>query len=105
MLEEFRTRAAFVGRLAEIDALLWAQTDRGGPAVRAAMADHLSALGIRRLETPANADAFVVTEGVGEAFELLNPADVDDLTGKVILAGQLRRIAADAAQNHTGEEA
>lgn len=105
VLEEFRTRAAFAGRLAEIDALLWTQTDRGGPAVRAAMADHLSALGIHRLETPANADAFVVTEGVGEAFELLSPAYVDDLTGKVILAGQLRRIAADAAQNHTGEEA
>lgn len=105
VLEEFRTRAAFAGRLAEIDALLWTQTDHGGPAVRTAMADHLSALGIRRLETPANADAFVVTEGVGEAFELLSPAYVDDLTGKVILAGQLRRIAADAAQNHTGEEA
>ncbi|MEW2283236.1 hypothetical protein [Streptomyces sp. NPDC047841] len=105
VLDEFRTRAAFTGRVAEMDALLWTQPDHGGPAVRAAMADHLKALGIRRLDTPEQAEAFVVTEGAGDAFELLRPAYVDELTGKVILAGQLRRIAADAAQHTTGEDA
>ncbi|MGW2098365.1 hypothetical protein ACWCPX_11790 [Streptomyces olivaceoviridis] len=105
VLDEFRTRAAFTGRVAEMDALLWTQPDHGGPAVRASMADHLKALGIRRLDTPDQAEAFVVTEGTGEAFELLRPAYVDELTGKVILAGQLRRIAPDAAQHTTGEDA
>ncbi|MEV5144860.1 hypothetical protein AB0L14_10540 [Streptomyces sp. NPDC052727] len=105
VLDEFRTRAAFTGRVAEMDALLWTQPDHGGPAVRASMADHLKALGIRRLDTPDQAEAFVVTEGTGDAFELLRPAYVDDLTGKVILAGQLRRIAPDAAQHTTGEDA
>ncbi|MGW2771102.1 hypothetical protein ACWC4C_00680 [Streptomyces olivaceoviridis] len=105
VLDEFRTRAAFTGRMAEMDALLWTQPDHGGPAVRASMADHLKALGIRRLDTPDQAEAFVVTEGTGEAFELLRPAYVDELTGKVILAGQLRRIAPDAAQHTTGEDA
>ncbi|AEY92283.1 hypothetical protein SHJG_7016 [Streptomyces hygroscopicus subsp. jinggangensis 5008] len=105
VLDEFRTRAAFTGRVAEMDALLWTQPDHGGPAVRASMADHLKALGIRRLDTPDQAEAFVVTEGTGEAFELLRPAYVGELTGKVILAGQLRRIAPDAAQHTTGEDA
>ncbi|KMS66495.1 MULTISPECIES: hypothetical protein [Streptomyces] len=105
VLDEFRTRAAFTGRVAEMDALLWTQPDHGGPAVRASMADHLKALGIRRLDAPDRAEAFVVTEGTGDAFELLRPAYVDDLTGKVILAGQLRRIAPDAAQHTTGEDA
>lgn len=105
VLDEFRTRAAFTGRVAEMDALLWTQPDHGGPAVRASMADHLKALGIRRLDTPDQAEAFVVTEGTGDAFELLRPAYVDELTGKVILAGQLRRIAPDAAQHTTGEDA
>ncbi|POX60754.1 hypothetical protein C3492_25720 [Streptomyces sp. Ru62] len=105
VLDEFRTRAAFTGRVAEMDALLWTQPDHGGPAVRTSMADHLKALGIRRLDTPDQAEAFVVTEGTGDAFELLRPAYVDELTGKVILAGQLRRIAPDAAQHTTGEDA
>jgi len=45
-----------------------------------------------------------VTEGDGDAFELLSPAYVDELTGKVILAGQLRRVA-DPADTKWGEEA
>ncbi|MEV5986426.1 hypothetical protein AB0L85_15640 [Streptomyces sp. NPDC052051] len=107
VLDEFKTRATFAGRLAEIDALLWAQSGSVGQTAEATMADHLAALGIRRVEVPEGSDteAFVVTEGEGEAFELLRPAYVDTMTGKLILAGQLKRVPGSIAQNTSGGEA
>lgn len=105
VLDEFRQRALFVGRIAEIDALLWSSPDRGGLAVRSAMAEHFAALGVRRIEEPGEAQAFVVTEGEGELLELLRPAYVDERTGKVILAGQLRRVRANAGVDLAGGEA
>ncbi|WP_240676885.1 hypothetical protein [Actinacidiphila soli] len=92
VLEEFRTRAQFAGRLAEIDALLWSQAAHGGDTVGGAMTAHLGELLLLRVTEPEENDRFVVTEGEGEFFELLRPAYVDELTGKVILAGQLRRV-------------
>ncbi|MFI2506687.1 hypothetical protein [Streptomyces sp. NPDC018972] len=100
VLDEFRTRTQFAGRLAEIDALVWAQTAHGGDLLGGAMREHLRALRILRVAEPEESDRFVVTEGEGEAFEVLRPAYVDEVTGKVILAGHLRRVSGPAA----GEE-
>lgn len=93
VLDEFRTRAQFAGRMVEIDALLGSQDGfDGGSIVEVAMMAHLRELRISKVTEPEESDRFVVTEGEGAAFELLRPAYVDELTGKVILAGQLRRV-------------
>ncbi|MEU2097119.1 hypothetical protein ABZ741_35555 [Streptomyces globisporus] len=104
VLDEFRTRAQFAGRLAEIDALLWSRAGDSRETVGGAMTAHLRELRLRRVTEPEESDRFVVTEGEGDAFELLSPAYVDELTGKVILAGQLRRITGPAGVK-AGEEA
>ncbi|MDT0402001.1 hypothetical protein [Streptomyces edwardsiae] len=104
VLDEFRTRAQFAGRLAEIDALLWTQPDHGGDLVTGTLEDHLRQLRLSRLTEPEESDRFVVTEGEGDGFEVLRPAYVDELTGKVVLAGHLRRIPADDG-GAAGEEA
>jgi len=96
VLDEFRTRAQFAGRLAEIDALLWSRAGDSREAVDGAMTAHLRELRLLRVTEPEESDRFVVTEGEGDAFELLSPAYVDELIGKVILAGQLRRVAGPA---------
>ncbi|MFJ9806579.1 hypothetical protein [Streptomyces wuyuanensis] len=96
VLDEFRTRAQFAGCLAEIDALLWSRAGDSREAVDGAMTAHLRELRLLRVTEPEESDRFVVTEGEGDAFELLRPAYVDELTGKVILAGQLRRVAGPA---------
>ncbi|MFJ3617010.1 hypothetical protein ACIPSH_02505 [Streptomyces iakyrus] len=100
VLDEFRTRSQFAGRLAEIDALVWAQAAHGGDLLGGAMGEHLRGLRIRRVTEPEESDRFVVTEGEGEEFEVLRPAYVDEVTGKVILAGHLRRVSGPAV----GEE-
>lgn len=104
VLDEFRTRAQFTGRLAEIDALLRSRAGGSSEAVESAMSTHLRELRLLRVTEPEESDRFVVTEGEGDTFELLSPAYVDELTGKVVLAGQLRRVAAPAGVNG-GEEA
>jgi hypothetical protein len=100
VLDEFRTRTQFAGRLAEIDALVWTQAAHGGDLLGGAMGEHLRALRIRRVTEPEESDRFVVTEGEGKTFEVLRPAYVDEVTGKVILAGHLRRVSGTAV----GEE-
>ncbi|MFE2551764.1 hypothetical protein ACFXGI_24895 [Streptomyces sp. NPDC059355] len=104
VLDEFRTRAQFTGRLAEIDALLRSRAGGSPEAVASTMSAHLRELRLLRVTEPEESDRFVVTEGEGDAFELLSPAYVDELTGKVVLAGQLRRVAGPAGTN-VGEEA
>ncbi|MEU9111551.1 hypothetical protein AB0D04_07105 [Streptomyces sp. NPDC048483] len=104
VLDEFRTRAQFAGRIAEIDALLWSQAAHAGDTVEGAMTAHLRELRLLRVTEPEESDRFVVTEGEGEFYELLRPAYVDELTGKVILAGQLRRVPEHAGRT-AGEEA
>ncbi|MFG3249500.1 hypothetical protein [Streptomyces sp. NPDC048187] len=94
VLDEFRTRTQFAGRLAEIDALLWAQPDHGGELVNGHLVDHLRQLRLRRVTEPEEEGQFVVTEGEGDRFEVLRPAYVDELTGKVLLSGHLRRVPA-----------
>ncbi|GAA5213482.1 hypothetical protein GCM10023323_54650 [Streptomyces thinghirensis] len=94
VLDEFRTRTQFAGRLAEIDALLWAQPDHGGELVNGSLEHHLRQLRLRRVTEPEEEGQFVVTEGEGDGFEVLRPAYVDELTGKVLLAGHLRRVPA-----------
>lgn len=102
VLDEFRTRAQFAGRLAEIDALLWSEDGQRGNTVTTAMEAHLRELRLLRVTEPEHGDRFVVTEGEGERFEVLRPGYVDELTGKVILSGQLRRVA--GPEDATAEE-
>ncbi|MER8004676.1 hypothetical protein [Streptomyces sp. NPDC094149] len=92
VITEFRTRAQFVGRLCEIDALLHAQG--ASRTVADAMTEHLGQLQLRRVTDLDSPELFVVTEGQGENFEVLRPAYVDEATGKLALAGQLRRVDA-----------
>ncbi|MFE0888017.1 hypothetical protein ACFW4Q_03090 [Streptomyces rochei] len=102
VLDEFRTRTQFAGRLAEIDALLWAQPGHGGELVNGSLEDHLRQLCLRRVTEPDGEGQFVVTEGEGDGFEVLRPAYVDELTGKVLLSGHLRRVP--AGDSVVGEE-
>lgn len=102
VIAEFRTRAQFVGRLCEIDALL--HTQGVSTAVLDAMNEHLGQLQLRRVTDPESQELFVVTEGQGEYFEVLRPAYVDEATGKLALAGQLRRMAV-AGNEADGAEA
>lgn len=104
VLDEFRTRAQFSARLAEIDALLWSRAGDNRATIEGAMTAHLRELRLLRITEPEESDRFMVAEGEGDAFELLRPAYVDELTGKVILAGQLRRIA-EPTRVVAGEEA
>ncbi|MEU2997248.1 hypothetical protein ABZ684_06685 [Streptomyces sp. NPDC006995] len=101
VIAEFRTRAQFVGRLCEIDALLHAQSV--SQAVLDAMTEHLGHLQLRRVTDPGSQELFVVTEGQGEAFEVLRPAYVDEATGKLALAGQLRRVGAASSDAYVAE--
>ncbi len=101
VIAEFRTRAQFVGRLCEIDALLHAQGV--SQAVLDAMTEHLGHLQLRRVTDPGSQELFVVTEGQGEAFEVLRPAYVDEATGKLALAGQLRRVGAASSEAYVAE--
>lgn len=101
VIAEFRTRAQFVGRLCEIDALLQAQG--ASRAVVDAMTEHLDHLQLRRVTDPGSQELFVVTEGQGEAFEVLRPAYVDEATGKLALAGQLRRVSAAGSEADAAE--
>ncbi|MDX3180199.1 hypothetical protein PV334_02810 [Streptomyces sp. ME02-7008A-1] len=94
VLAEFRTRAEFVGRLCEIDALLQAQPVP--PTVADSMTEHLRHLRVRRVTDTTQRDLFVVTEGAGEHFEVLRPAYIDEATGKLVLSGQVRRMEAPA---------
>lgn len=102
VIAEFRTRAQFVGRLCEIDALL--HTQGVSKAVLGAMTEHLGQLQLRRVMDPEAQELFVVTEGQGEYFEVLRPAYVDEATGKLALAGQLRRMTV-AGNEADGAEA
>jgi len=92
VIAEFRTRAQFVARLCEMDALLHAQG--ASKPVLDASAEHLGQLQLRRVTDTVSQELFLVTEGEGESFEVLRPAYVDDATGKLVLVGQLRRVAA-----------
>ncbi|WP_406467275.1 hypothetical protein OH738_06185 [Streptomyces hirsutus] len=99
VLDEFRTRAQFVGRLAEIDALLWTSADHGGELVSGTLLDHLRQLRLLRITEPEEGGRFVVTEGEGDSLEVLRPAYVDEVTGNVIMSGHLRRVSArDSAE-------
>lgn len=95
ILAEFRTRAQFVGRLCEIDALL--QEEPTSATLRDSMTEHLRHLRLIRVTDSTQADLFVVTEGTGEHFEVLRPAYVDEATGKLALSGQVRRVERPAA--------
>ncbi|WP_322986059.1 hypothetical protein [Streptomyces sp. S584] len=90
VLTEFRTRAQFVGRLCEIDALLQAQPVP--PTVLDSMTEHLRHLRLSRITDSTQVDLFVVTEGTGKHFEVLRPAYIDEATGKLALSGQVRRM-------------
>ncbi|MEU3189071.1 hypothetical protein ABZ686_00165 [Streptomyces sp. NPDC006992] len=119
VLDEFRTRSQFAGRLAEIDALLRSRSmcapepaghvtaDESAEVALLAQSldEHLRDLHIRRIDTADESEAFVVTEGEGESFEVLRPAYVDEMTGKVILAGWLRRIPTTDALGTGGGDA
>ncbi|MFG3073959.1 hypothetical protein [Streptomyces sp. NPDC048225] len=102
VLDEFRTRTQFAGRLAEIDALLWAQPNHGGELVNGSLEDHLRQMRLRRVIEPEEEGQFAVTEGEGDRFEVLRPAYVDELTGKILLSGHLRRVP--AGDSFVGEE-
>ncbi|WP_328718888.1 hypothetical protein OHT52_04855 [Streptomyces sp. NBC_00247] len=91
VLEAFRTRDEHVARLVETD-LLACSPEQGAKAIRRAVRSSLVDMGVRVVEDAGEQELFVVVEGEGESFELIRPAYVDQATGKLLLAGQLRRL-------------
>ncbi|KOU77372.1 hypothetical protein ADK61_13285 [Streptomyces sp. XY66] len=104
VLEAFRTRDEHIARLVETD-LLAGTPGQGATSIRRAVRASLIDMGVRVVEEAAEQELFVVVEGEGEGFELVRPAYVDQATGKLLLAGQLRRIAAPRLpeQSHAGD--
>ncbi|MGW7042019.1 hypothetical protein ACWGDT_04690 [Streptomyces avermitilis] len=93
VLEAFRTRDEYIARLVETDATHW-NTKPSALIMRRAIRSSLIDTGVRVVEDSEEQELFVVVEGEGAAFEVVRPAYVDQATGKLILSGQLRRVAA-----------
>ncbi|QES38597.1 hypothetical protein DEJ48_38955 [Streptomyces venezuelae] len=106
VLDAFRTRDEHIARLVETD-LLASTPERGAKAIRRAVRSSLVDMGVRVVEEADEHELFVVVEGEGRGFELVRPAYVDQATGKLLLAGQLRRIPtpSDLSTQEQAEEA
>lgn len=90
VLGEFSTRALFAARLCETDAHLRGEdlSETG----RELLDDQLMQLQLRRITDPAvDPGLFQVVEGDGEHLVVLRAAYRDEVTGKLVLAGHLRR--------------
>ncbi len=105
VLEAFRSRDEYVARMVETD-LAASTANQNAAALRRSIRAALTNQGVRCVESPDEQDHFVVVEGQGAAFEVLRPAYVDQATGKLVLAGQLRRVpvANGVAQAHEERE-
>lgn len=105
VLEAFRSRDEYVARMVETD-LAASAANQNADALRRSIRTALVNQGVLCVESPDEQDHFVVVEGEGEAFEVLRPAYVDQATGKLVLAGQLRRVPIfdDVARVPGGEE-
>jgi hypothetical protein len=92
VLDVFRSREQHVAHLAEIDR--YVQNPRNSPrTARVFIAERLKAAGLRRITDPAETEHFVLT-GNGDGGDYLVVADpgyVDEVTGRLVLAGQLYR--------------
>ncbi|GGU88047.1 hypothetical protein FHX79_115487 [Streptomyces cavourensis] len=101
VLEAFRSREEYVARMVEVDLLAGAPKQNATSlrkGIRAALLDQ----GVRCVDAPdGEHELFVVVEGDGEAFEVLRPAYVDQATGKLVLAGQLRRLPGAGGADHS----
>ncbi|GAA2986359.1 MULTISPECIES: hypothetical protein [Streptomyces] len=103
VLEAFRTREEHLARIVEMDLEARGSGNRQTTiASRVSVRRALLALGAAVDETGEVSDRFVVVEGEGESFEVLRPAYFDQATGKLILAGQLRRVPAPASGEEPG---
>ncbi|MEU6259205.1 hypothetical protein [Streptomyces sp. NPDC047043] len=105
VLEAFRSREEYVARMVEVDLLAGAPKQNASSlrkGIRTALLDQ----GVRCVDSPdGESELFVVVEGEGEAFEVLRPAYVDQATGKLVLSGQLRRLAgAQEGDQAAGED-
>lgn len=112
VLEAFRTREEHLARMVESDLEARGSGNRMSTLKwQVSVRKALLGLGVRVVETADETDLFVVVEGEGEAFEVVRPAYVDQATGKLILSGQLKRVAiegggkgGDAQDASQGEE-
>ncbi|MGW1809164.1 hypothetical protein [Streptomyces sp. NPDC002078] len=93
VLEAFRTREEYLARLVESDLEARGSGNRMSSLKwQVSVRKALLGLGVRVVEETEEREHFVVVEGEGEGFEVLRPAYVDQATGKLVLAGQLRRV-------------
>ncbi|MFC5954905.1 hypothetical protein ACFP51_10505 [Streptomyces pratens] len=94
VLEAFRTRDEHLARLVESDLEARGSGNRMSSLKwQVSIRKALLGLGVRVVEDSSERELFVVVEGDGDDFELVRPAYVDQATGKLILSGQLRRVA------------
>ncbi|MFB7262210.1 hypothetical protein ACFCXH_08600 [Streptomyces nojiriensis] len=103
VLEAFRSREEYVARMVEVDLLAGAPKQNAN-SLRKGIRTALQDQGVRCVDaSDGEHELFVVVEGDGEAFEVLRPAYVDQATGKLVLAGQLRRMPGpDGVDNSAG---
>ncbi|MCA2201719.1 hypothetical protein [Streptomyces sp. SMS_SU21] len=105
VLEAFRTREEHLARLVECDLEARGSGNRMSTLKwQVSVRKALLGLGVRVVEDAAERELFVVVEGDGEQFEIVRPAYVDQATGKLILAGQLRRVLGVAKPTGPDEE-
>lgn len=108
VLDAFRTREEYMARMVETD-LIAAAPGQTLKVLQRTIRTSLYDQGLRCIDSPDEQDHFVVVEGEGDSFEVVRPAYVDQMTGKLLLSGQLRRIsvsteADDAAQSRQENE-
>lgn len=97
-------RMAHLQQLVQLDAALTAGADANvvGKLVRS-FADQASLSRVTDMEHPDRDMLFELVEDLGGRLEVLEPAYMDAITGRVIRRGSMRRAAAPA-QHQTGWE-
>ncbi|TSB22791.1 hypothetical protein [Streptomyces benahoarensis] len=109
VLEAFRTREEYMARMVETD-LLASAPGQSLKVLQRTIRSCLYDQGLRCIDSPGEQEHFVVVEGEGDGFEVLRPAYVDQVTGKLLLSGQLRRVplppqsSPDSRLDHAREE-
>ncbi|MFD8460474.1 hypothetical protein [Streptomyces antimycoticus] len=103
VLDAFRTREEYMARMIETD-LIASTPGQSLSVLQRSIRSCLYDQGLRRVDSPDEPEHFVVVEGEGDGFEVLRPAYVDQVTGKLLLSGQLRRVPTSAQPGQGWED-
>jgi hypothetical protein len=90
LLESIRARELHTNQLSAIDR--FASNSPGQKAIQEFIASQLRLAKIERVTDTSDPALFTVVEGQGDVLTLLQPAYVDQTSGRLVLIGQARRM-------------